>query len=105
MGFEAMISPGERRLVIAVLLVVVGRAAGLVSSWLRIPWGHEYLSFVSDVCCEVEISVMSNSSKLFYRIIMDEKEIQRFNIREEMQRVQMFQCCGITSYSASPTST
>jgi hypothetical protein len=38
--------------------------ARLLRSWLRIPLGHEYLSVLSVVCCQVEVPVMSNCSKL-----------------------------------------
>jgi hypothetical protein len=34
-------------------------AAHLLRSWVRIPPGHGYLSVVSVVCCQVEVSAMS----------------------------------------------
>ena len=36
-----------------------GRAARLLRSWVRIPGGHGYLSVVSVVCCQVEVSATS----------------------------------------------
>ena len=44
-GFEPKISAGERP-----------QAAHLLKSWVRIPPGHGYLSVVSVVCCQVEVS-------------------------------------------------
>ena len=34
-------------------------AARLLRSWVRIPQGHGYLSVVSVVCCQVEVSATS----------------------------------------------
>ena len=34
-------------------------AARLLRSWVRIPPGHGYLSVVSVVCCQVEVSATS----------------------------------------------
>ena len=34
-------------------------AAYLLRSWVRIPPGHGYLSVVSVVCCQVEVSATS----------------------------------------------
>ena len=36
-----------------------GPAARLLRSWVRIPPGHGYLSVVSVVCCQVEVSATS----------------------------------------------
>ena len=47
-GFEPKISAGERP-----------QAARLLRSWVRIPPGHGYLSVVSVVCCQVEVSATS----------------------------------------------
>ena len=47
-GFEHTISAGERP-----------QAAHLLISWVRIPPGHGYLSVVSVVCCQVEVSATS----------------------------------------------
>ena len=47
-GFEPTISTGERP-----------QAAHLLKSWVRIPPGHGYLSVVSVVCCQVEVSATS----------------------------------------------
>ena len=47
-GFEPMISAGEQP-----------QAAHLLRSWVRIPPGHGYLSVVSVVCCQVQISATS----------------------------------------------
>jgi hypothetical protein len=47
-GFEPKISAGERPV-----------AVRLLRSWVQIPPGHGYLSVVSVVCCQVEVSVMS----------------------------------------------
>jgi hypothetical protein len=40
--------------------------------------------FLSVLFCQVEVSVMGNCSKLFYRVIIDETELQRFTIQEEI---------------------
>ena len=42
-----------------ILDVSSGRAARLLRSWVRIPPGHGYLSVVSVVCCQVEVSATS----------------------------------------------
>jgi hypothetical protein len=34
-------------------------AAHLLRSWVRLPPGHGYLSVVSAVCCQVEVSATS----------------------------------------------
>ena len=34
-------------------------AARLLRLWVRIPMGHGYLSVVSVVCCQVEVSAVS----------------------------------------------
>jgi hypothetical protein len=47
-GFEPTISVGERP-----------AATHLLKSWVRIPRGHGYLSVVSVVCCQVEVSATS----------------------------------------------
>ena len=47
-GFEPKISAGERP-----------AAARLLRSWVRIPPVHGYLSVVSVVCCQVEVSATS----------------------------------------------
>jgi hypothetical protein len=94
MGFEATISAGEL-------------ARNFVEHTLaRSPAPSEAWIFVlSVVCCQVEVTVMSNCSILFYRVIMDETELQRFTKHEEIQTLQTFKCCGNPTYSASPTST
>ena len=47
-GFEPTISAGERPV-----------TASLLRSWVRIPPGHGYLSVVSVVCCQVEVTATS----------------------------------------------
>ena len=49
-GFEPKISAGERP-----------ATARLLKSWVRIPPGNGYLSVVSVVCCQVEVSATSRS--------------------------------------------
>ena len=41
------------------VLGILPAAAHLLRSWVRIPPGHGYLSVVSVVCCQVEVSATS----------------------------------------------